>query len=140
VIERKVVDRYAHQSGVKDQLVAEREVVLTYALHALVEAKTLDQLAFKGGTCLRKIVFGSPSLRPTSLPTRRRVPATSRLGVDCAPRSAGASPDSKESTMPRDVLFARAYGLSGDLRALEGARRSRKARGRVLGDPPDTAT
>ncbi len=59
MIERKVVDRYAHQSGVKDQLVAEREVVLTYALHALGEAKTLDLLAFKGGTCLRKIVFGS---------------------------------------------------------------------------------
>ncbi|MGO9837413.1 MAG: nucleotidyl transferase AbiEii/AbiGii toxin family protein [Polyangiaceae bacterium] len=59
MIEKKVVDRYAHQSGVKDQLVAEREVVLTYALHALGEAKTLDLLAFKGGTCLRKIVFGS---------------------------------------------------------------------------------
>jgi predicted nucleotidyltransferase component of viral defense system len=59
VIEKKVVDRYAHQSSVKDQLVAEREVVLTYALHALGDAKTLDLLAFKGGTCLRKIVFGS---------------------------------------------------------------------------------
>jgi predicted nucleotidyltransferase component of viral defense system len=59
VIEKKLVDRYAHQSGVKDQLVAEREVVLTYALHALGEAKALDLLAFKGGTCLRKIVFGS---------------------------------------------------------------------------------
>jgi predicted nucleotidyltransferase component of viral defense system len=59
VIERKLVDRYAHQSGVKDQLVAEREVVLTYALHALGEAKALDLLAFKGGTCLRKVVFGS---------------------------------------------------------------------------------
>jgi hypothetical protein len=59
VIEKKIVDRYAHQSGVKDQLVAEREVVLTYALHALGEAKTLDLLAFKGGTCLRKVVFGS---------------------------------------------------------------------------------
>lgn len=59
MIPKKVVDRYAHQSGVRDQLVAEREVVLTYALHAMLEAKTLDLLAFKGGTCLRKIVFGS---------------------------------------------------------------------------------
>lgn len=59
MIEKKLVDRFAHQSGVRDQLVAEREVVLTYALHALHEAKTLDLLAFKGGTCLRKIVFGS---------------------------------------------------------------------------------
>ena len=54
-----MVDRYAHQCGVKDQLVAEREVVLTYALHAMLDAGVLDVLAFKGGTCLRKIVFGS---------------------------------------------------------------------------------
>ena len=54
-----MVDRYAHQSGVKDQLVAEREVVLTYALRAMSDANVLDLLAFKGGTCLRKIIFGS---------------------------------------------------------------------------------
>jgi predicted nucleotidyltransferase component of viral defense system len=59
VIGKKLVDRYAHQSGIKDQLVAEREVVLTYALGLLREAHALDHLAFKGGTCLRKIVFGS---------------------------------------------------------------------------------
>ncbi len=59
MIPKKIVDRYAHQNGVKDQLVAEREVVLTYALHAMLEAKVLDLLAFKGGTCLRKVVFGS---------------------------------------------------------------------------------
>jgi predicted nucleotidyltransferase component of viral defense system len=59
VIGKKLVDRYAHQSGVKDQLVAEREVVLTYALGLLRETNALDHLAFKGGTCLRKIVFGS---------------------------------------------------------------------------------
>ncbi len=38
---------------------AERDVVLTYALAALSERATLDHLAFKGGTCLRKVVFGS---------------------------------------------------------------------------------
>jgi len=59
VIGKKLVDRYAHQSGVKDQLVAEREVVLTYALGLLRETKAFDHLAFKGGTCLRKMVFGS---------------------------------------------------------------------------------
>jgi predicted nucleotidyltransferase component of viral defense system len=59
VIAKKIVDRYAHQSGARDQLIAEREVVLTYALHALHEAKILEQIAFKGGTCLRKVVFGS---------------------------------------------------------------------------------
>jgi len=59
VIGKKFVDQYAHQSGVKDQLVAEREVVLTYALDALRHAGGLGVLAFKGGTCLRKILFGS---------------------------------------------------------------------------------
>jgi predicted nucleotidyltransferase component of viral defense system len=59
VISKKVVDRYAHQSGVRDQLVAEREVVLTYALGLLRDHGALDQFAFKGGTCLRKFVFGS---------------------------------------------------------------------------------
>jgi hypothetical protein len=34
-------------------------VVLTYALRALYDRRVLDELAFKGGTCLRKIVFGA---------------------------------------------------------------------------------
>ena len=59
MILKKVVDQYAFQSGLKDQLVAEREVVLTYALDALRRSGALELLAFKGGTCLRKIVFGS---------------------------------------------------------------------------------
>ena len=59
MIGRKVVDFFAHQCGARDQLVAEREVVLTYALHLLSERGVLDRLAFKGGTALRKLVFGA---------------------------------------------------------------------------------
>ncbi len=59
MIADKFVDLYARNSGLRDKLVAERDVVLTYALHALHEAGTLAHLAFKGGTCLRKAVFGS---------------------------------------------------------------------------------
>jgi len=59
VIEDKFVDLYARNSGLRDKLVAERDVVLTYALRALLDAGAMDHLAFKGGTCLRKIVFGS---------------------------------------------------------------------------------
>jgi len=59
VIEDKFVDLYARNSGLRDKLVAERDVVLTYALRALFDAGVMDHLAFKGGTCLRKIVFGS---------------------------------------------------------------------------------
>ncbi len=59
MIEDKFVDLYARNSGLRDKLVAERDVVLTYALRALFDAGVMDRLAFKGGTCLRKIVFGS---------------------------------------------------------------------------------
>ena len=59
MIEDKYVDLYARNSGLRDKLIAERDVVLTYALHGLVEDGVMDHLAFKGGTCLRKMVFGS---------------------------------------------------------------------------------
>jgi predicted nucleotidyltransferase component of viral defense system len=59
MIEEKYVDLYARNSGMKDKLVAERDVVLTYALRALLDAGLMNHLAFKGGTCLRKMIFGS---------------------------------------------------------------------------------
>jgi len=59
MIADKFVDLYARNSGLRDKLVAERDVVLTYALRALVDAGVMEHLAFKGGTCLRKVVFGS---------------------------------------------------------------------------------
>ena len=59
MIEDKFVDLYARNSGLRDKLVAERDVVLTYALRALLDASVMDHLAFKGGTCLRKLIFGS---------------------------------------------------------------------------------
>jgi predicted nucleotidyltransferase component of viral defense system len=59
MIADKFVDLYARNSGLRDKLVAERDVVLTYALRALLDAGVADHLAFKGGTCLRKLIFGS---------------------------------------------------------------------------------
>jgi len=59
VIADKFVDLYARNSGLRDKLVAERDVVLTYALRALLDSGLMAHLAFKGGTCLRKVVFGS---------------------------------------------------------------------------------
>jgi predicted nucleotidyltransferase component of viral defense system len=59
MIEEKFVDLYARNSGLRDKLVAERDVVLTYALRVLLDAGILDHLAFKGGTCLRKMIFGT---------------------------------------------------------------------------------
>ena len=59
MIEDKLVDLYAINSGLRDKLVAERDVVLTYALRSLINDGVMDHLAFKGGTCLRKMIFGS---------------------------------------------------------------------------------
>jgi predicted nucleotidyltransferase component of viral defense system len=59
MIADKFVDLYARNSGLRDKLIAERDVVLTYALRALVDDGVMNHLAFKGGTCLRKLVFGS---------------------------------------------------------------------------------
>ena len=59
MIAEKFVDLYARNSGLRDKLLAERDVVLTYALRALLDADVMGHLAFKGGTCLRKTVFGS---------------------------------------------------------------------------------
>ncbi len=57
MIEQKFVDLYAHGAKVP-LLVAERDVVLTYVLRILADVGLLPQLAFKGGTCIRKIYFG----------------------------------------------------------------------------------
>ena len=59
MIAGKFVDLYARDSGLRDKLVAERDVVLTCALRALCEAGVMDALAFKGRTCLRKTAFGN---------------------------------------------------------------------------------
>jgi len=59
MIAQKFVDRFARNSGIKDKFIAEREVVLTYALEAIKNKEVMKHLAFKGGTALRKLVFGS---------------------------------------------------------------------------------
>jgi predicted nucleotidyltransferase component of viral defense system len=51
------VDHYA--SGMQiDTYVAERDIVLTYVLKILDNAGLLQNLVFKGGTCLKKIYYG----------------------------------------------------------------------------------
>ena len=49
------VQRYSNESGLRDIMIAEKEVVLTFLLQLLSERGILDKLAFKGGTCLRKM-------------------------------------------------------------------------------------
>lgn len=61
------VRRYSAQSGLRDMMIAEKEVVLTFLLQLLSERGILDRLAFKGGTCLRKMFIGSHGRFSTDL-------------------------------------------------------------------------
>ncbi len=58
MIARQFVRQYANAAGV-DEDVAALEVVLTYVLQRIGELGLWERLAFKGGTSLRKAVFGS---------------------------------------------------------------------------------
>src|SRR5207244_1353615 len=48
-------------------MIAEKEVVLTFLLQLLSERGILDRLAFKGGTCLRKMFLGNQGRFSTDL-------------------------------------------------------------------------
>ncbi len=61
------VQRYSTESGLRDIMIAEKEVVLTFLLQLLSERGILNRLAFKGGTCLRKFFIGSHGRFSTDL-------------------------------------------------------------------------
>jgi len=67
MLTRPRVQRYATESGLRDIMIAEKEIVLTYLLQLLSERGILARLAFKGGTCLRKMFVGSQSRFSTDL-------------------------------------------------------------------------
>lgn len=57
MIKQRFADLFAKGAQVSLEI-AEREIVLTYVLKILDDAGLLKRLAFKGGTCLRKCVYG----------------------------------------------------------------------------------
>jgi len=61
------VQRYSADSGLRDIMIAEKEVVLTFLLQLLSERGILNRLAFKDGTCLRKMIIGSQGRFSTDL-------------------------------------------------------------------------
>lgn len=58
MLKAKSADFYAFRSGV-DREIAERDIVLTYALRLLQDSNRAEPFAFKGGTCLRKVYLAS---------------------------------------------------------------------------------
>jgi predicted nucleotidyltransferase component of viral defense system len=67
MLTRPQVQRYSAESGLRDIMIAEKEVVLTFLLQLLSERGILNRLAFKGGTCLRKMFIGSQGRFSTDL-------------------------------------------------------------------------
>lgn len=67
MLTRPQVQRYAAESGLRDLMIAEKEVILTYLLQLLADHGLLDKLAFKGGTCLRKMFIGTGGRFSTDL-------------------------------------------------------------------------
>ena len=61
------VQRYSTESGLRDIMIAEKEVILTFLLQLLSERDILNRLAFKGGTSLRKMFVGSQGRFSTDL-------------------------------------------------------------------------
>jgi predicted nucleotidyltransferase component of viral defense system len=61
------VQRYSNESGLRDIMIAEKEVVLTFLLQLLSERGILNRMAFKGGTCLRKMFLGTQGRFSTDL-------------------------------------------------------------------------
>lgn len=59
VIAEKVVDLYARDSGVRDKLVVEHDVVLTYALRGSEDAGRDQHSVFKGVPAFAEGGFGS---------------------------------------------------------------------------------
>ena len=67
MLTRPQVQRYTAESGLRNIMIAEKEVVLTHLLQLLSERGLLNRLAFKGGTCLRKMFVGSQGRFSTDL-------------------------------------------------------------------------
>jgi predicted nucleotidyltransferase component of viral defense system len=61
------VQRYSNEAGLRDIMIAEKEIILTFLLELLSDRGILNRLAFKGGTCLRKIFTGSQGRFSTDL-------------------------------------------------------------------------
>jgi predicted nucleotidyltransferase component of viral defense system len=53
------LQRFAHESGIRSLEIVEKEIVLTYFLQLLSERGFLADMAFKGGTCIRKTWLGA---------------------------------------------------------------------------------
>jgi predicted nucleotidyltransferase component of viral defense system len=70
------IRRIAQQSGARDITKVETDIVLTYLLQLFHEKGITEHIAFKGGTMLRKMIFGPRGRYSTDLDFTRRTDIT----------------------------------------------------------------
>jgi predicted nucleotidyltransferase component of viral defense system len=70
------IRRIAQQSGARDITKVETDIVLTYLLQLFHEKGITEHIAFKGGTMLRKMIFGPRGRYSTDLDFTRRTDLT----------------------------------------------------------------
>ncbi len=61
------IRRVAQQSGVRDITKVETDIIFTYLLQLIYEKGIIEHVAFKGGTMLRKMIFGPRGRYSTDL-------------------------------------------------------------------------
>ena len=66
------IRRLAQQSGARDISKVEADIILTYLLQLFHEKGITEHVAFKGGTMLRKMIFGPRGRFSTDLDFTRR--------------------------------------------------------------------
>ena len=100
MLDRRHIDYYAYTSGI-DRSYAEKDIVLTYALKVLSDGKDplLHHLAFKGGTCMKKIYLGK----------------TGRFSTDLDFTSLGMTRPELESHLEREFYGKTHYGITFEL-------------------------
>ena len=57
MLTKREIEKFSNISRIRDIEIVENEVVLTYLLQLFNERGILKKIAFKGGTCLRKMDF-----------------------------------------------------------------------------------
>ena len=67
MLSKPQLQRFSAESGLRDIMIAEKEVILTFLLQLLSERGMLNRFAFKGGTCIRKMVIGNQGRFSTDL-------------------------------------------------------------------------
>lgn len=66
--------RFSSSARIGDATLAEKDIVLTYFLQLLAERGFLERVAFKGGTCIRKMLLGNRGRFSTDLDFTTRAP------------------------------------------------------------------